>query len=225
MQTTNLFYTLPQVELTRAARGAHARRAAALVPGELGHRGRGRRHQARPPGHRPQRTTSRPRTPSTAARSAPCGVIGQAKHRDALRGAAARASRGALRRPRRRGEGRRRAKPPPSSSSRSRARAASTFRAAGYLAGLREICDANGALLVFDEVQTGIGRTGTLLAFEHDGVDARHPDPRQGPRRRLPGGGLPLHARRSPRRCSSATTAPPTAAIRWPARPRTPCCA
>jgi len=40
----------------------------------------------------------------------------------------------------------------------------------GYLAGLREICDATGALLVFDEVQTGLGRTGTLLALEHDGV-------------------------------------------------------
>jgi predicted acetylornithine/succinylornithine family transaminase len=40
----------------------------------------------------------------------------------------------------------------------------------GYLAGLREICDARGALLIFDEVQTGIGRTGTMLALEHEGV-------------------------------------------------------
>jgi acetylornithine/N-succinyldiaminopimelate aminotransferase len=40
----------------------------------------------------------------------------------------------------------------------------------GYLAGLREICDANGALLVLDEVQTGIGRTGHMLALEHEGV-------------------------------------------------------
>jgi acetylornithine/N-succinyldiaminopimelate aminotransferase len=40
----------------------------------------------------------------------------------------------------------------------------------GYLAGLREICDAAGALLVFDEVQTGLGRTGTMLALEHEGV-------------------------------------------------------
>jgi acetylornithine/N-succinyldiaminopimelate aminotransferase len=40
----------------------------------------------------------------------------------------------------------------------------------GYLAGLREICDANGALLVLDEVQTGIGRTGRMLALEHEGV-------------------------------------------------------
>jgi len=40
----------------------------------------------------------------------------------------------------------------------------------GYLAGLREICDANGALLIVDEVQTGIGRTGRMFALEHDGV-------------------------------------------------------
>jgi acetylornithine/N-succinyldiaminopimelate aminotransferase len=40
----------------------------------------------------------------------------------------------------------------------------------GYLAGLREICDARGALLVADEVQTGIGRTGTMLAVHHEGV-------------------------------------------------------
>jgi predicted acetylornithine/succinylornithine family transaminase len=40
----------------------------------------------------------------------------------------------------------------------------------GYLAGLREICDAKGALLVLDEVQTGIGRTGRMLALEHEGV-------------------------------------------------------
>jgi acetylornithine/N-succinyldiaminopimelate aminotransferase len=36
----------------------------------------------------------------------------------------------------------------------------------GYLAALREICDRAGALLIFDEVQTGVGRTGTLYAYE-----------------------------------------------------------
>jgi acetylornithine/N-succinyldiaminopimelate aminotransferase len=40
----------------------------------------------------------------------------------------------------------------------------------GYLSGLREICDARGALLILDEIQTGIGRTGAMLAREHDGV-------------------------------------------------------
>ncbi|MCB0075479.1 MAG: aspartate aminotransferase family protein, partial [Caldilineaceae bacterium] len=39
-----------------------------------------------------------------------------------------------------------------------------------WLQALREHCTATGALLVFDEVQTGFGRTGRLFAFEHSGV-------------------------------------------------------
>ena len=39
-----------------------------------------------------------------------------------------------------------------------------------YMRFLREICDAKGILLVFDEVQTGIGRTGKLFAYEHYGI-------------------------------------------------------
>ncbi len=40
----------------------------------------------------------------------------------------------------------------------------------GYLAGLRKRCDETGALLVLDEIQTGVGRTGRMFALEHDGV-------------------------------------------------------
>ena len=40
----------------------------------------------------------------------------------------------------------------------------------GFLAGLRELCDEHGALLVFDEVQTGAGRTGHLYAYQGIGV-------------------------------------------------------
>jgi len=40
----------------------------------------------------------------------------------------------------------------------------------GYLNGLREICNANGWLLMLDEVQSGIGRTGKWFAFQHSGV-------------------------------------------------------
>jgi 4-aminobutyrate aminotransferase len=41
----------------------------------------------------------------------------------------------------------------------------------GWLADLRTLCDAHGILLVFDEVQSGVGRTGTMWACEHDGVE------------------------------------------------------
>ncbi len=39
-----------------------------------------------------------------------------------------------------------------------------------FLHGLRELCDRHGALLIFDEVQTGVGRTGRFYAYEDTGV-------------------------------------------------------
>lgn len=39
-----------------------------------------------------------------------------------------------------------------------------------FLTGLRELCRQKDILLIFDEVQTGVGRTGTLFAYEHFGV-------------------------------------------------------
>ncbi len=41
----------------------------------------------------------------------------------------------------------------------------------GYLKALREICDKKRLLLIFDEVQVGMGRTGRLFAYEHEGVE------------------------------------------------------
>ena len=40
----------------------------------------------------------------------------------------------------------------------------------GYLPGLRKLCDEAGIVLVLDEIQTGMGRTGKLWAYEHSGV-------------------------------------------------------
>lgn len=39
-----------------------------------------------------------------------------------------------------------------------------------YFQGLRQVCDENGWLLMLDEVQSGVGRTGTWFAFQHTGV-------------------------------------------------------
>jgi predicted acetylornithine/succinylornithine family transaminase len=58
-----------------------------------------------------------------------------------------------------------------------------------YMLGIREICDQRGLLLIFDEVQTGMGRTGKLFGYEHFGVK---PDVMT--LAKALGGGLPLGA-------------------------------
>ena len=59
----------------------------------------------------------------------------------------------------------------------------------GYLKGLRELCDRNGLLLILDEVQVGIGRTGTLFAYEQEGIT-----PDIMPLAKALGGGVPIGA-------------------------------
>lgn len=41
---------------------------------------------------------------------------------------------------------------------------------AGYLKGIRDLCDRNGWLMMLDEIQAGIGRTGTWFAYQHEGI-------------------------------------------------------
>jgi ornithine--oxo-acid transaminase len=43
---------------------------------------------------------------------------------------------------------------------------------AGYFRKVRDLCTANQVTLILDEIQTGLGRTGTLLAEEHEGIEA-----------------------------------------------------
>jgi len=43
---------------------------------------------------------------------------------------------------------------------------------AGYFKSVREICTRNHVILILDEIQTGLGRTGRLLAEEHEGIEA-----------------------------------------------------
>jgi predicted acetylornithine/succinylornithine family transaminase len=59
----------------------------------------------------------------------------------------------------------------------------------GYMRGLRELCDQRGILVIFDEVQTGMGRTGTLFGYEHFAIK---PDIMT--LAKALGGGLPLGA-------------------------------
>jgi ornithine--oxo-acid transaminase len=42
----------------------------------------------------------------------------------------------------------------------------------GFLRQLRDICDHHDVVMILDEIQTGLGRTGTLLAEEHEGIEA-----------------------------------------------------
>ena len=60
---------------------------------------------------------------------------------------------------------------------------------AGYLKAAREICDRTGSLLVFDCVQTGMGRTGEWFGFEHEKISPDVITLAKGL-----GGGLPLGA-------------------------------
>ncbi|EPE7488700.1 succinylornithine/acetylornithine transaminase [Cronobacter universalis] len=67
-----------------------------------------------------------------------------------------------------------------------------------FLKGLRELCDRHNALLIFDEVQTGVGRTGHLYAYMHYGVT---PDVLS--TAKALGGGFPIGAMLTTERCAA----------------------
>ncbi len=76
--------------------------------------------------------------------------------------------------------------------------------AAGYLEALRRRCDEVGALLIFDEIQTGMGRTGALFAMQRYGVT-----PDIVCLAKAFGGGMPLGAFAAPKRIMDALQTAP----------------
>ena len=128
------------------------------------------------------------------------------------------------RRPRRASRGASTTAPPPSSSSPSRARAAWCRCPTTCSPACAPLCDERDLLLMVDEVQSGMGRTGRWWAHQHAGVAPDVMTVAKGL-----GGGVPDRPRCSPRRaptCSSpATTAPRSAATRWRRRWPARCCA
>jgi acetylornithine/N-succinyldiaminopimelate aminotransferase len=113
-------------------------------------------------------------------------------------------------------------RPRPSSSSRAWARAASSPPRPATCAAARAACDRAGALLVLDEIQSGIGRTGAWFAHQAEGVTPTcSPWPRGSAAgcRSAPASASATRHRPSPR----ATTARRSAATRSPAPPPWPC--
>ena len=78
----------------------------------------------------------------------------------------------------------------------------------GYLAGVRALCDATETLLVFDEVQTGVGRTGRWFGHLHDGVTPDVMTLAKGL-----GGGVPIGAVAATERAAQGLAARPGGAV------------
>ena len=110
----------------------------------------------------PATSTGAPR-PSSASRRSRSTATVSARTSSGFRARAVRRCEGA-------GGARSRRTPPPSWSSRCRARPASSCRPRATSPKCARICRAHNVLLIVDEVQTGLGRTGKVLAIHHEGV-------------------------------------------------------
>ncbi|HEX4418602.1 MAG TPA: acetylornithine/succinylornithine family transaminase [Kofleriaceae bacterium] len=78
----------------------------------------------------------------------------------------------------------------------------------GYLAGLRRLCDDTGTVLIFDEVQTGVGRTGRWFGYEYDAVTPDVMTLAKGL-----GGGIPIGAMACTEQASAGLAAQPGGAV------------
>ena len=98
----------------------------------------------------------------------------------------------------------------------------------GYFRAVREICNRHGALLILDEVMCGMGRTGTLHAWEQEGIAPDIQAIAKGLGRRLPADRRDAreraHHRHHPATARAhSSTDTPISRIRWPARRRWRC--
>ena len=180
MHVSNLFYTEPAMRLAERLSqsslggkvffcnsGAEANEAAIKLARKA----------------RPAATSWSSTAPSTGAPTARC----RRRHRSPSRRRSRRSCRASARSsptPQALAARGRRAAPPRCCSSRSRARPGVHVLSEELLRAARAACDEHGAALIFDEIQCGMGRTGTLWAYEQTGVRPRRDHRRQGARRR-----------------------------------------
>ena len=165
MHVRNLYYTEPAMRLAGGCpRGASGGRCSSATPAPRP----SRRRSSSPARRAPAGRSSRCWAPSTGAPMArspppPRSPSRRPSRRSSPAFASSRPEPEALPPPWT-------SAPPPCCWSRSRGRPGSTCSPRSCSRAAREACDDHGAALIFDEIQCGMGRTGTLWAYEQTGV-------------------------------------------------------